>query len=351
MRSQTIRLIAVAAVLIGALSFGPGCHHLRSCKQAHYCDVPREHAKAILPPHIIEPPDVLAVEAIQLLPGPDYELRPYDVLAVQVVGTPPGAPIEGGYSVEPGGEIDFGPPYGPVRVVGMTIEEAEAAITEKLREILRDPEISVGLASSAPAQAIGGPHLVTPDGTVRLGGYGSVQVVGLTIDEAKEAIEEFLSKDFLDPEVSVDVQGYNSKVFYIITQGATLGDQVLRLPVTGNETVLDAISQVGGLSQLTSKPPRIWIARARPGGVESDDLLSVNWKAISRCGDSRTNFQILPGDRLYIASDRLQGLQNTMARITAPLEQIGGFGLFGTGLISRFTGNVLGGGSNPNTNF
>lgn len=351
MMSQNIRLISVIVALAGTLLPGTGCHHLRSAKQAHHCDVPREHAKAILPPHIIEPPDVLAIEAIQLLPGPDYQLRPYDVLAVQVVGTPPGAPIEGGFAIEPGGEIDFGPPYGSVRVVGMTIDEAEAAITTKLQEILKEPEISVGLASSAPAQAIGGPHLVTPDGTVRLGGYGAVSVVGLTIEEAKEAIEKYLSKDFLDPEVSVDIQGYNSKVFYIITQGATLGDQVLRLPVTGNETVLDAISQIGGLSTLVSKPPRIWIARAQPGGVHGDDLLAVNWKAISRCGDSRTNFQLLPGDRLYIASDRLQGLSNTMARITAPIEQIGGFALFGTGLVSRFSGDVLGGGSNQRNVF
>ena len=57
----------------------------------------------------------------------------------------------------------------------------------------------------------------------------------------------------------MDVVAYNSKVYYIITQGAGLGDSVRRLPVTGNETVLDAISQIGGLSQVSSK--NIWIAR------------------------------------------------------------------------------------------
>ncbi len=324
---------------------------MRAHNQAEYCDVPVEQKKAILPPHVIEPPDVLSIEAIQLLPSQDYKLRPFDVLAVQVVGTPPGAPIEGGFPIEPGGEIDFGPPYGSIRVVGMTVDEAEAAIDAKLREILKEPEISVGLGSSAPAQAIGGPHLVTPDGTVRLGGYGAVSVVGLTIDQAKEAIENYLAKDFLDPEVSVDVLGYNSKVYYMITQGATLGDQVIRLPITGNETVLDAISEIGGLSQLVSKPPRIWIARPCPGGVKGDELLSVNWKAITRCGDTRTNYQLLPGDRLFVACDRWMAFDNNMARITAPLERIGGFGLFGAGLTSRFSGNVLQGGANDNNRF
>ena len=57
---------------------------------------------------------------------------------------------------------------------------------------------------------------------------------------------------------------YNSKVYYVITEGAGQGDLVARLPITGNETVLDAISQINGLSRLSSK--NIWIARPTPSG-------------------------------------------------------------------------------------
>ena len=45
----------------------------------------------------------------------------------------------------------------------------------------------------------------------------------------------------------------NSKVYYIITDGAGSGEQVFRFPVTGSETVLDAISQIGGLPPVSSK--------------------------------------------------------------------------------------------------
>ena len=55
------------------------------------------------------------------------------------------------------------------------------------------------------------------------------------------------------PLVSVDVYAYNSKVYYVITQGAGFGDNIQRFPVTGNETVLDAISQVQGLSRLVEQ--------------------------------------------------------------------------------------------------
>ena len=56
-----------------------------------------------------------------------------------------------------------------------------------------------------------------------------------------------------NPEISLDVFAYNSKVYYIVTQGAGQGDAVYRFPITGNETVLDAISQINGLNFNSSK--------------------------------------------------------------------------------------------------
>ena len=63
-------------------------------------------------------------------------------------------------------------------------------------------------------------------------------------------IERHLSTYLEAPQVAVDVFAYNSKTYYVITQGAGQGDDVTEFPITGNETVLDAIAQLGGLSQL-----------------------------------------------------------------------------------------------------
>ena len=121
-----------------------------------------------------------------------------------------------------------------------------------------------------------------------LGSYGSVSVVGMTLDEARTAIERHLSQ-FLDaPEVSVDIFAYNSKVFYIITQGAGMGDGVYRFPVTGNETVLDALSQIHGLTGVSST--RIWIARPSPRS-NVVQILPVDWQGVTAMGQARTNFQ------------------------------------------------------------
>ena len=138
----------------------------------------------------------------------------------------------------------------------------------KLRETLISPQVSVTLNESGGQQQIAGEHLIAPDGTINLGTYGSVYVSGLTVREAKEAIEKHLTQYLEAPLVSVDVYAYNSKVYYVITEGAGFGDNIQRFPITGNETVLDAISQVQGLSRLSSK--NIWIARPAPGGLRSD---------------------------------------------------------------------------------
>ena len=63
----------------------------------------------------------------------------------------------------------------------------------------------------------------------------------------------------------VDVFAYNSKKYYIVTQGAGLGDNVTAAPITGNETVLDAIAVIGGISQVSSTEDLD--ARPAPNGV------------------------------------------------------------------------------------
>jgi len=310
---------------------------------------PRELDKAILPPYIIEPPDVLVIDTVHLVPKAPYRIRTLDVLAIQVEGTLADAPIDGTFAVQPGGTISLGNGYGSLKVAGRTAEQIEQDLTEHLQKYLKNPVVHVTLAEMAGRQQIAGEHLVGPDGTVTLGSYGSVSVVGMTVAEAKEAVEQHLSATLEDPEISLDVFGYNSKVYYVITQGAGMGDGVFRLPVTGNETVLDAISQINGLEQVSSK--RIWIARAGRNGDGCDQILPVHWDAITQCGNVETNYQILPGDRIYIAEDKLVALDTKLGKIIAPLERVMGFTLLGTGAATRLSGPVLRGGGNPSNNF
>src|SRR5690606_944088 len=104
-----------------------------------------------------------------------------------------------------------------------------------------------------------------------------------------------------------------------------LGDGITRVPITGNETVLDAIAQVNGLSRLASK--KIWIARPVPGSQQCEQILPVNWDEITSSAASATNYQILPGDRVFIAEDKLIAADALLTKITAPAERLFGFSI------------------------
>jgi polysaccharide export outer membrane protein len=196
------------------------------------------------------------------------------------------------------------------------------------------PEVSVTLAVPAAQQMITGQHLVAPDGTISLGSYGRVLVVGMTLDQAKQVIESHLSQFLEAPQVSVDVFAYNSKFYYVITQGAGLGDGVARFPITGNETVLDAIANINGLEAISSK--KIWIARPSPAGNGCDQILPVDWPSVTMLASTATNYQILPGDRVYVAQDKLVAFDTKVAKITSPFERIFGFTLLGSSTVQRF---------------
>ena len=306
--------------------------------------MPRELSKTVLPEYVIEPPDILTIETVHAVPKAPYQLRVLDVLTIRVLGTLPEGPIGGAYPIEPGGGVNLGLPYGVVNVAGMTVQQAQAAIETHLKEFLKEPEVAVALAELSASQRLVGQYLVGPDGTVTLGSYGSVSVVGMTVDQAKWVIEKHLSQFLEQPVVSLSMFGYNSKVYYIVMQGAELGDAVYRYPITGNDTVLDAIAQVNGLEQVSSK--KMWIAR--PTGDECGcQILPVDWYAVTECGSASTNFQLLPGDRLFVQEDKMVAWDNKMAKVFAPFERLMGFSLLSVETATRFSGKVLRGGGNP----
>jgi len=333
--SERTALLATCLIVILG-----GCHALDFYDQAlqpplsPMLETPSEKAKMALPAYQIEPPDVIQIEMLKMVPLPPYRTEIYDVLQIQVVGTLLDQPIDGFFLVEGEGTANLGPAYGTVRVAGMTLDEAEEAIRQHLLQILKRPEVSVQLARTAGTQEVTGQYLVGPDGTVNLRRYGVVQVAGKTVLEAREALEKHLSQYFDSPQVAVDVITYNSKVYYIVTEGAELGDNLMRVPVTGNETVLDAISQVNGLSQLSSK--EIWIARPAAAGFGCEQILPVDWAAITRGGSTATNYQVMPGDRVFIAEDKLVAATNLISKVVSPIERILGVASLGTSTVRGF---------------
>jgi polysaccharide export outer membrane protein len=273
-KSSRRRAWRYAALFAVMCLTGIGCH-TAPMMPTGFVDAPRELALVTLPPYVIAPPDVLQIDVAKW-------------------------------------EVDKG-----------------QVLKEKSPLPLKP-------------QVITGPHQVKPDGTVHLGVYGSVQVAGLTLDEARDAIKGFLGYWFgYSPEafaVSVDVLSMNSKVCYVITDGGGYGEQVIRLPINGSDTALDVIGNVAGLPPVASKR-HIWIARRGPnGGPEGcpDQILPIDWHAITKMGDTRTNYQIMPGDRVYVMAKPVIRVTSFLQQVLAPVEQVLGASFLGRETVRSF---------------
>ncbi len=285
------RLLAVLLTAVGLAT--TGCVHTGNGFHAHRAvipvpapgTVPTELSKENLPEYVIEPPDVLWLQVAQIARvGKDDK------------------------------DKDGGPK------------------TDQLR--------------SLPLQAVQGDHTVRPDGTIYLGVYGAIPVAGYTLSQAAAVLRETLARQ-IDPEASgvkpenlvviLDVSQYNSKRYYVIFDGGGAGEQVYPFPVTGSETVLDAIANVNGLPTVASKR-NIWVARRCPMPGHPEQILPVDWVGITQHGVTATNWQIMPGDRVYVKAQRLVTVDTTLARIISPIERLFGVTLLGASTVNQIQG-------------
>ncbi len=307
---------------------------------------PRELTMTSHPPYTVAPPDILLIQALRVVPKGPYRMEPFDVLQIGVSDTLPNQPINGNFMISPEGTVNLGFNYGNVRLSGVTAEQAHSVIRNHLLNILKNPIVNVNLVQARPAQAINGEHLVKADGSIHLGMYGSVYVAGMTVGQIKCELERYLSQYLINPQVSVDVFAYNSKKYYVIIDGGGFGQQVLTFPITGNETVLDSISLVQGLAPVSSKR-QIRLVRPAPDGIGCAQVLPIDWEAITEGGVTKTNYQVFPGDRIYVGPDRLIRLDNTLSKVFAPIERTLGMVLLGSNTYYSLIGqNGFNGGIN-----
>ena len=268
-------------------------------------------------------------------------LDPPDIIVVDVLGALPGRPITGERLIRPDGTISLGF-YGAVHVRGLTLAQAKIKIVLHLRRYLTDqllgltrysptgdpiapaasdksnvPTAAPGLPPDLPGNlpappppAGPGPGQPTKPGTARDAPAGvKARLDGPQID-SKDVTEAFerLPRDILDPiagfqavlidpldsdYVFVDLASHNSKVYFVQGDVGTPG----RLPITGRETVLDAMNYAGGFIP-TAEPTDIHLYRPARGDQPARDYL-IDYAAILK-GDARANLQIFPNDRLVI---------------------------------------------------
>jgi polysaccharide export outer membrane protein len=144
-------------------------------------------------------------------------------------------------------------------------------------------------------------YSVSAEGTIVFPLVGEIRAAGLTEAQFGQTLAKLLEKDYLvNPQVIVSVAEYKSKKVLVLGEAEKPGTY----PLTGEITVLEVISQAGGLSknagkQLVLVRPQPQVASAGqtlPGGTT---VRRLNIDKI-QAGDTSENIHVEDGDTIFI---------------------------------------------------
>jgi len=275
--SPVHRSLATLIAAMGLISCSSGCqtlstiglsgpsptnhlsHTAEAISQSHTraAALPRELNETVLSEYVVEPGDVLSLETANF----DSPIR-----------------LPGDQPVQPDGSIELGK-YGRLQVAGMTILEIRDAVQAAVNE----RETRDRLPSDAR------PNGFSTEGAER---------------QPTEGVPERRASN----EVVVRLVDWKSKVFYVMGEVNSPG----AFPFSGNENVLDAILSAGDITQRSNRH-RIILSRPT-GPCNRRVILPICYDNLVQLGDSSTNYQIMPGDRIFVPSITLwEDIAQTLA--------------------------------------
>lgn len=155
-----------------------------------------------------------------------------------------------------------------------------------------------------------GDQPVQPDGTIELGRYGRIRVAGQTLDQIRTHVQAVVSArevaraasaqgqdqsvDGDMNEIIVRLVDWKSKVFYVVGEVNSPG----AYPYAGNETVLDALLAAGDITRRANRHQIILSRATAP--CDQRVVLPICYDHIVQIGDASSNYQIMPGDRIFV---------------------------------------------------
>jgi protein involved in polysaccharide export with SLBB domain len=140
-----------------------------------------------------------------------------------------------------------------------------------------------------------GDQPVLPDGSINLGRYGHLVVAGHTVEEIECLVRAAVEVQTKEAGfIVVRLVARQSKVYYVLGEVNAPG----AFPLSGRETVLDGILAAGGLNDRASRKNIVLVRPTLPDSCRI--VLAVRLRDIVQLGDTTTNYQLAPGDRIFI---------------------------------------------------
>jgi len=152
-------------------------------------------------------------------------------------------------------------------------------------------------------------QVIQPDGTIDLGKYGRIVVAGKRVEDVELCLQDIVNADaeliaaleeanVAGPElINVRIIDPRASQFYVLGAVSSPG----AYPYSGRETVLDAVLAAGGLAD-NARRCEIILSRPSPVG-DCRTVLPVCWDNIVQLGDTTTNYQLMPGDRVFVPAN------------------------------------------------
>lgn len=163
--------------------------------------------------------------------------------------------------------------------------------------VLRHPEFS-------------GTYPINQEGKIQYKFVGDIDVTGLTKKDLEEKIKKIISVYVIDPGVNVTITEYKSKIIYVLGEVGTPGKYYMKsdaIPV--REAVVNA-----GLPTLSAAMRRCRIITPdKTGKVKTK---SVDLYTILYGGDLKNNFDMHPGDVLYVPATMMAKVVRVINPVT-----------------------------------